>query len=733
MVLVLGLFGAAEAVLRLGGFGYPTAFWLERDGTLVSNARFGWSAFPPNLAREPVGQQLATPKPAGVRRVVVLGGSAALGTPDADFGLAHQLGVMLEGAWPGERIEVVNAAMAAVGSTVVRQIAAELPRIEPDVVVVYLGNNEIVGPFGPGSVFGRAADWIDPQLRLASRRLRLVQVGETWWRDRERPDQQRWRGMEMFLEGGVPPGDPRLEHVAARLRENLEAVIASARRTGARVAVGTVAVDLLDTPPFSSVEPTAAGFAEELERAREAIQAGRLDDAAARLATAMDLEPTHALTTWLAGRVALARGEVAAAREHLARARDLDLLRFRASGDVNRVIREVASATGVSLADVASALDAAPEVSRGIAGNELFWEHVHFTPIGTYRVAQVFREALGFTDEPPTPERVFERLGLTAWDIGRMARDIAAITARPPFTGADQAAERQLVRDRQVMVARVTAREQRPSDRARLEQAESQGGVRERRRLAQFLCSQGEAAAGVALWQQVASMEPEIDTHLGELSACQQSAGEWPTAISSATQLVARRPWSAMARSVLGDAKAGAGDSSGAMDEYLAALAIDPWFEPAVVNLAGVEAQTAGRERAIARLQEWVARDRGAAAVWTRLALVLEEQGDEAAALAAYDAAIAADPRQVVALNNRGGILERRGEHQQAFESYGAAVAADPLYPRARFNLADLFFAFGQLEQAAEQYRIGLGLDPGNAQARRNLEEVEGRAAGQVE
>src|SRR5690606_35156108 len=102
--------------------------------------------------------------------------------------------------------------------------------------------------------------------------------------------------------------------------------------------------------------------------------------------------------------------------------------------------------------------------------------------------------------------------------------------------------------------------------------------------------------------------------------------------------------------------------------EYLAALAIDPWFEPAVVNLAGIEAKEVGRERAVARLREWVARDSGAAAVWTRLALLLEEQGDEAAALAAYDAAVAADSRQVVALNNRGGILERRGEHQQAFE-----------------------------------------------------------------
>lgn len=724
-MLVLGLFGAVEAGLRFSGFGYPTAFWLERDAALVSNPRFGWSSFPPNLAREPVGHQLATPKPAGTRRVVVLGGSAALGTPDPDFGLGHQLGAMLEGAWPGERVEVVNAAMAAIGSTVVRQVAAELDRLEPDVVVIYLGNNEVVGPFGPGSVFGQAAGWVDPRLRLASRRLRMVQLGESWWRDRSRAEQQRWRGMEMFLESGIAPGDPRLEQVERDLHANLEAIVSAALRSGARVALGTVAVDVLDTPPFASVEPRTPAFAEALSSAREAIADGRIEEARARLQSALEQEPNHALAAWLAGRVALAGGDLATARMHLERARDLDLLRFRTSSELNRVIREVATTTGVPLADAAVALDRAPEVSRGIAGNELFWEHVHFTPIGTYRLAEAFREALGFEGRPPPPEQLFERLGLTAWDLARMSREIATMTARPPFSGTDQAAERQLFRDRQVMVARVTAREQREQDRARLERAASNAEPRAERRLAQFLCDHGQAAAGVSAWEKVVAAQPLVETHLGESSLCRQRAGQWSEAIAEAAGLVEARPWSAGARSLLGDAKAGGGDAAGAMAEYLAALEVDPWFEAAAVNLAAVEAKVEGRERAIGRLREWVARDRGAAGAWARLGLFLDEDGDDAGALAAYEAAIAADPRQVVALNNRGGILERRGEHQAAFEAYGAAIAVDPFYARARFNLADLFFAFGQLGEAAEQYRIGLSLDPGNEQARRNLEEVE--------
>jgi hypothetical protein len=47
-------FGFLEAGLRLGGYGYPTGFFLGPDtgGTWITNYRFGWRFFPRSLARD---------------------------------------------------------------------------------------------------------------------------------------------------------------------------------------------------------------------------------------------------------------------------------------------------------------------------------------------------------------------------------------------------------------------------------------------------------------------------------------------------------------------------------------------------------------------------------------------------------------------------------------------------------------------------------------------------------
>jgi hypothetical protein len=48
---------------------------------------------------------------------------------------------------------VVNAAVTAINSHVVRPIVHDLTRREADLFIVYTGNNEVVGPFGAGTVF----------------------------------------------------------------------------------------------------------------------------------------------------------------------------------------------------------------------------------------------------------------------------------------------------------------------------------------------------------------------------------------------------------------------------------------------------------------------------------------------------------------------------------------------------------------------------------------------------
>src|SRR5262245_49311343 len=201
-----------ELLLRAFGYGRPLDFVLcrgvEGQARLLANPRFTWLFFEPSQARVPPPFSLPLRKPAGTVRVFVLGSSAAQGDPEPAFGIARQLEVLLRDQYPGVPIEVVNAAVTAVNSHYVYAAARAALELEPDVLVVYEGNNEVVGPFGAGTVFTTAAPPL-PLVRatVAVRRTRLGQLVGSIARQasRGRSAPGAWHGMKMFLEQQVRP------------------------------------------------------------------------------------------------------------------------------------------------------------------------------------------------------------------------------------------------------------------------------------------------------------------------------------------------------------------------------------------------------------------------------------------------------------------------------------------------------------------------------------------------
>ena len=210
--------GVTELVLRLVGFGYPTGFLLptQRDGqkVFVQNNRFGWRFFGAAMARIPEPICLPQVKSSNTVRIVVFGESAALGDPQPRFGLPRMLQAMLELRHPGTRFEVVNAAMTAINSNVILPIAHDCAVAHADIWVIYMGNNEVVGPFGAGTVFGQQAPPL-PLIRadLALKTMRVGQLIDTLrWEIQKPPmDESEWGGMEMFLNQQVRAQRPAHE------------------------------------------------------------------------------------------------------------------------------------------------------------------------------------------------------------------------------------------------------------------------------------------------------------------------------------------------------------------------------------------------------------------------------------------------------------------------------------------------------------------------------------------
>src|SRR5262249_21221521 len=242
------------------GFGYPTSFLLpatiNAQRCFIQNDRFGWRFFGKQMAREPYPLKLATPKPTGTVRIFVYGESAAYGDPLPEFGLPRMLEAVLNGAFRGQRFEVINVAMTAINSHALLPIAKECASQEGDIWVIYMGNNEVVGPYGAGTVFGSKA----PPLALvrSSLALKSTRTGQLLDRlvdgvSKVPASEKEWGGMRMFLQNQVQQDDLRLRRVYANFKSNLGDILSVAQAKGIKTVVCTLAANLCDCAPFASM------------------------------------------------------------------------------------------------------------------------------------------------------------------------------------------------------------------------------------------------------------------------------------------------------------------------------------------------------------------------------------------------------------------------------------------------------------------------------------------------
>jgi tetratricopeptide (TPR) repeat protein len=467
LVVMCGL----ELLLHLLGVGHPSGFTVpcEVQGrrAVCPNPDFALRFFPPALARQPRPFVLREEKSPRTVRVMVLGESAAEGDPEPTLGVSRFLEAMLEEAVPGVRFEVVNAGVVAINSHVLVPVARDLARHAPDVVVIYAGNNEVVGPYGPGTVLtGRQPGLWLIRASIALGSTRLGQVLTTLGRSLRKDTPGEWQGMELFLDHQVRADDPAMEQVYRGFGSNLAELIDVARSHGARVVVSTVGTRLRDFAPFASAHRPDLDAA-ALERWKAAVARGdaaagaqRPLDALAAYQEAEAIDGAVAELQYRIGRTALANGDEVLARERLTRARDLDTLRFRADSRLVQLTTEIARAAGpgVELVDGAGALAAASP--HGLPGPELFWEHAHLTPEGNEVLARALLPAIvralpaSLGVHPltaPSPGQMAGRLALTGYDRYLIAKEVLRRLTRAPFTGqldhALQVAQVEQVRD----------------------------------------------------------------------------------------------------------------------------------------------------------------------------------------------------------------------------------------------------------------------------------------------
>lgn len=739
-----------ELILRLSGYGYPTSFLLETSQNgrevFIPNNQFGWRFFGREMARWPYPFSIPQTKPTNTVRIFVLGESAARGEPQPEFGVARFLQTLLSAKHPDTRFEVVNVAMTAINSHTILPIARDCARADGDIWVIYVGNNEVVGPFGAGTVFGSQTPPLSLiRSTLAVKTTRTGQLMDSLMRRMQtsRADESVWGGMTLFLDQQVRADDSRMNTVRQHFAQNLSDIIRTGQRSGASIVLSTVAVNLQDCPPFASShrsglsESNKAQWEKFYQSGIAAQKDRRFQEAVAHFQDAAKLDDTFAELRFRQGQCALELGDVTGAKGHFVAARDLDTLRFRCDSELNNLIRQAGTNRELSRVYFADAEMAFADNSvGGLPGEELFFEHVHFTPAGNYLLARTLAEQVANALPPgiaatvntnqswATAAECERRLALTEWSRIAGLNSIIATLNDPPFTA--QLGHNIRMRQLDATLGKLSAAKQPAGVRAALAACEE--AIRtspEDAPLHTQLAALKRAAGDLTGAETAARRELELLpndqegwSQLGSILAQQNKLDEASVAFEQAFRL---GPQGIKSMLNLASAQAGLGKTDAALAEYQRVLTMKPRHVPALLQTGQLLEKLGRKAEADNYFHQALTNRSQRLPELTELGGFFQSRGDLASAVEVFKDAIKLNPSDARLQLSVGRNLASLARFEDATAFSAEAVRLSPDFVEAHLMHGIVLLRRGKTDSAREQFEIALRLRPDSIDAKINL------------
>jgi tetratricopeptide (TPR) repeat protein len=707
LTLPILLLALMEVALRLADYGYdPHLFKRLKIGGeefFVQKEDFSRRFFPKEIARNPGPVRFRVHKAPGTFRIFVFGESAAMGDPVQSFAPDRYLEMLLRQKYPDRQFELINVAFTAINSHVIVPIARECAAHEGDLWIIYMGNNEMVGPFGAATVFG----WQAPPLSVvrlvtAVQRLRtgqwLMDMGRNL-RGSATNSAAAWGGMAMFLNNQIAPDSPRKERVYRNFETNLHDITRAGLDSGAKVLLNTVGVNLKDCPPFASMSNSNLSASDRAQfdaLYSKAMQVAGVANGAASFEQAARLQPKLAELQFNWGECLLRQTNFGAAQAHFQLACDYDALPFRADSRINSSIVGEAKRVGdkgLILFDAAAALAGGSDT--GICGQETFYEHVHFGLNARYRLGRAWAEQVARLLPAGTNTWISraacdEMLGLSPWNRAQVLHFMLERLQTPPLsTQPNNDARRNLLESlstqlRPQMNAENAATTRKLFSKMLEERPEDYFLEQE---FAVFLELSGDAAGAEAAWRRYCELLPQDSLghfQSGRLLIALQKYAEAETALRKSLAIRATRT----------DAWIELGSALALQKKYPEALAI---YDTALKK----EPQNGQ--------------------TLLRRGKVLGYLNRHAEAMESYRAALQLNPADGLAHYELG--LELLGAHDMAGagKEFGEAARFTPDRVAARFNYGTWLMNERHWEEARREFEAVLRLEPGNVQAQRKL------------
>jgi tetratricopeptide (TPR) repeat protein len=709
VVLPLLALVGVEFALRVAGYGYAPNFFkplrIGGQDFLVENDKFGLRFFPPELARSPAPIAMEAKKPPGTFRIFILGESAALGDPRPAYGAARYLQTLLHERYPETKFEVICGAVTAINSHAVLPIARECAQHEGDLWIIYMGNNEMIGPFGATTVFGSQSPPLGyVRFSLALQRTRLGQWLTSLGRRLHSKNRPSWGGMQMWFENRIGAQDKRKEVVYSSFQRNLEDILRAARHAHLPVILSTVAVNLKDCAPLASLNNTnlsasdRAAYGTALAEGFAAENEGKFSDAARRFEQAAKRDPFSAEIQFHWARCLLAQTNEVEALEHFEKARDYDALPFRADSRVNKMILEAGTRAAGPTLVLSDAAGLVASNSPGfIAGKEWFYEHVHFTFDGNYRLARAWaNQVTRFLPASMThaskgdwaSQDLCERaLGLTDWNRYSVLEDMLNRLAQPPFPSQANHKEQmdalksRVQELRQAMKGEATAQ-------ARQVYLDALRATPDDHRLhenfAEFLDLAGDLPQAVTEWKRVSELIPLHHLAYFQAGRLLRRLGKLDEAARWLGQALALRPDLGEGWLELGNVHAAQGAFEQALTDYARQRQLSPQDYRVYHQIGKVLAKLHRSDEAILNFRQSLKLRPGNWEAHYALAEELGVSGQAAEARNEFQVVIKDKPDYALAHLNLGVALIRLGDVEGALREFEETQRLEPDNQMAR-------------------------------------------------
>jgi len=363
-------------------------------------------------------------------RIFCMGGSTTYGRPYMDpVSFCGWLRAYLHAADPSRNWEVINTGGISYASYRVARLMTELKDYQPDLFIVYSGQNEFLEQRSYGALMDMP-DWvIDLDATLSGTRIySALKLGLDAIKSglpQQQNDRDRLsREVDEILNHTFGPqsyhrNDELKRQIITHYRLNMRRMASIARSADADIIYVRPAVNIRDMSPFKSEhreDLSLQGLMQWqalVQRAAERKQAGDVESALADYQQALDIDDRYADLHFRIGRLLFESGRYDEAEKELRRAVVEDIAPLRILPSMQHIVEEVASSEDAPLIDFAGILRRAclAKYGHAVFGGEYFVDHVH-TNMEGYRLLalalfdELVREGIATPDAAWNEKRI---------------------------------------------------------------------------------------------------------------------------------------------------------------------------------------------------------------------------------------------------------------------------------------------------------------------------------------